>query len=243
MKEYQNYLFDLYGTLVDVHTDERKAVLWEKLAVWLAGEGAHYSPEQLQTMYFSRVKQLEAQAKAERGCHAEIDIAAVFSEFYTPRGIEPTKARIENVTKLFRLLSLEKLRLFDGVEELMQRLHGAGKRVYLLSNAQYLFTWPEICALGLDAYFDGVIISSVEGLKKPDVRLYRLALERFGLEADTTVMVGNDDRADCHGAAAAGLDSMYVFTEQSPERTKALPENCRVLSKIGDAFRRNVNYF
>lgn len=236
MKEYNNYLFDLYGTLADVHTDERKDELWEKLSVWLASEGARYTPKELENAYFSRVKQLEASAKAARGAWAEIDIADVFSEFYTLRGIEPTKERIECVTKLFRLLSLEKLRLYPGVEALMQRLHGAGKRVFLLSNAQYLFTWPEICALGLDKYFDGVIISSVEGLKKPDVRLYRLALERFALAASETVMVGNDDRADCHGAATAGLDSMYVYTEQSPKRTQPLPENCRELSEIADAF-------
>lgn len=236
MKQYKNYLFDLYGTLVDVHTDERKDALWEKLSVWLASEGARYTPDELKNAYFSRVKQLEASAKAERGAWAEIDIADVFSEFYALRAVEPTGERIESVTKLFRLLSLEKLRLYPGVDALMRRLKDAGKGVYLLSNAQYLFTWPEVCALGLDKYFDGVIISSVEGLKKPDVRLYRLALERFGLDMSETVMVGNDDRADCHGAAAAGLDSMYVFTEQSPERTQPMPENCRELATIADAF-------
>lgn len=27
---YQNYIFDLYGTLVDIHTNEKKAYLWKK---------------------------------------------------------------------------------------------------------------------------------------------------------------------------------------------------------------------
>ena len=31
---YQNYIFDLYGTLVDIHTDENKASLWKKIAVY-----------------------------------------------------------------------------------------------------------------------------------------------------------------------------------------------------------------
>ena len=30
--KYENYIFDLYGTLVDIHTDEEKTELWEKLA-------------------------------------------------------------------------------------------------------------------------------------------------------------------------------------------------------------------
>ncbi len=30
---YDNYVFDLYGTLVDIHTDESKKEVWEKLAL------------------------------------------------------------------------------------------------------------------------------------------------------------------------------------------------------------------
>ena len=48
-------------------------------------------------------------------------------------------------------------------------------------------------------------------------------------------MIGNDDEADCRGAAAVGLDSCYVATEQSPALTRPLPENCAVLSVIADA--------
>ena len=30
---YDNYIFDLYGTLVDIHTDESDTAIWEKLAM------------------------------------------------------------------------------------------------------------------------------------------------------------------------------------------------------------------
>ena len=30
---YDNYIFDLYGTLVDIHTDESDTAIWEKLAI------------------------------------------------------------------------------------------------------------------------------------------------------------------------------------------------------------------
>ena len=32
MKEYENYIFDLYGTLVDIHTDEWKTSFWKKVS-------------------------------------------------------------------------------------------------------------------------------------------------------------------------------------------------------------------
>ena len=31
---YDNYIFDLYGTLVDIHTDESDTAIWEKLAMF-----------------------------------------------------------------------------------------------------------------------------------------------------------------------------------------------------------------
>jgi len=34
-ERYENYVFDLYGTLVDIHTDENSEGLWEKLALFL----------------------------------------------------------------------------------------------------------------------------------------------------------------------------------------------------------------
>ena len=46
-KHYENYVFDLYGTLVDIHTDEEPRELWEKLVLFFGYYGAHYTPEDL----------------------------------------------------------------------------------------------------------------------------------------------------------------------------------------------------
>lgn len=37
---YDNYIFDLYGTLVDIHTDESDTAIWEKLAMFYGYYGA-----------------------------------------------------------------------------------------------------------------------------------------------------------------------------------------------------------
>ena len=39
---YDNYIFDLYGTLVDIHTDESDTAIWEKLAMFYGYYGALY---------------------------------------------------------------------------------------------------------------------------------------------------------------------------------------------------------
>lgn len=49
--KYENYIFDLYGTLVDIHTDEEKTELWEKLAQFYGYYGAVYTAEELKNAY------------------------------------------------------------------------------------------------------------------------------------------------------------------------------------------------
>ena len=44
---YNNYIFDLYGTLVDISTDEYSMDLWEKVALFYSFKGAKYSALEL----------------------------------------------------------------------------------------------------------------------------------------------------------------------------------------------------
>lgn len=44
-RNYKNYIFDLYGTLVDIHTDGEQELLWEKLALFYGYYDAVYEPE------------------------------------------------------------------------------------------------------------------------------------------------------------------------------------------------------
>ncbi len=235
---YTNYIFDLYGTLADIHTDEEKACLWEKLACFLSLKGASYTPDELKST-FRQLLAEEEQQQADSlpaGSHPEPDIAPVFEQLFSRRGVSVTNDEICDFAILWRCISLERLCLFDGVPELLERLKAAGKRVYLLSNAQALFTRPELNLLNLTGYFDGIFLSSEAGIKKPDPAFFQMLLSRYGLKPEDSVMTGNDDIADCHGAAAAGLDSFYIDTPQSPKRTMPLPDNCREITHMSQVF-------
>ena len=47
--KYTDLVFDLYGTLVDIHTEE-DALVWEKTALYFGFYGAHYTGEELKTL-------------------------------------------------------------------------------------------------------------------------------------------------------------------------------------------------
>ena len=43
--KYETYIFDLYGTLVDIHTEEEEKIVWEKLALFYGYYEAIYDED------------------------------------------------------------------------------------------------------------------------------------------------------------------------------------------------------
>lgn len=92
---------------------------------------------------------------------------------------------------------------------LVRRLRGP-YRTGLLSNASDLLPWLLRERYGLDGLFDVEVISALEGLTKPDPRIYRVLVERLGTRLESTVFV--DDREQ-NVAAAATLGMKAIWFE------------------------------
>lgn len=200
-----NFVFDLYGTLIDIKTDEEKESLWRELSLLLNGnEGDRYEIK-------SRYESLCEKKKKDR--LQEVELSEVFEALLVSYGREARDAAA--LARAFRRASMEKLRLFPCVKQTLKGLKVRGASVYLLSNAQACFTRDELEQTGLARYFDGVLLSSEVGWKKPSAQIFSAAFERFGIEAEDSFYVGNDLRDDVFGANAAGMKTVYIFTEQS----------------------------
>jgi 2-haloacid dehalogenase len=57
-------------------------------------------------------------------------------------------------------------------------------------------------------WFEDIVVSGAERLVKPDPRIFRLALERNGLEAGATVFI-DDQMPNVEAAAALGIDAVH----------------------------------
>lgn len=201
-----NFLFDLYGTLADIHTDENKAELWTKFAALLGEQDG----ERVKEEYLCICKK-HADARAYK--FVEFDLLLVFEKMLQNRGIDKSKASF--FAREFRVFSREKLKLFPHVLEMLDGLREKGAGVYLVSNAQACFTRDEIDELGLTSHFDGILISSEAGVKKPDGQIFEVAFNRFNINKKECFYVGNDLHDDVLGAKGAGLRTVYIETEQS----------------------------
>ena len=223
MLVHETVLFDLYGTLVDIHTDEHMSRLWRDFGRFLGSKDADYAPAELKDAYFRLVREKEEAFSAEGSkdaheAHPEIDISGVFRELYEDRGVtDVTDELVAETAVFFRKASTTHMRLYAGAAGLLRSLTDAGKRVILLSNAQSLFTVPELKKLGIYDLFDRIYISSDHGCKKPDPSFFMLPVKDMDLDPADCLMIGNDPVCDVRGALSVGMDAYYIHSALSPK--------------------------
>lgn len=214
--KYTDLIFDLYGTLVDIHTEENDFV-WEHTAIYFGFYGAHYTPAELKQAFQAEMAAREAAAGQSYECFPDIPFETVLAELFRRKGISGTAEELGvNAAQLFRVLSIEYIRLYPNVLEALAKLRQKGYRLWLLSNAQRIFTEYELRHLGLGDQLDGIYISSDHGCRKPDIRFYEALLREQQLDPAKCLMIGNDRHTDIAGAKNAGMDTLYMHTNLTP---------------------------
>ena len=245
--DYHDYIFDLYGTLIDVHTDEGAPEFWQKMSEWYAVFGADYEPSDLGERYRQTVAKEERALGAATGVALpEIKLESVFLELLgeAPRRHDAKlpddmDAWARDTANVFRILSRDRLVPYEGARELLEKLRGLGKRTFLLSNAQSVFTVPEIEVCGLSDLFDGMHLSSDKGAKKPEPAFLEGLMTEYGVDRRRAVMVGNDWHADMGVAAACGVDGMWVNSDRRSEHEKEVFRGM-IRERYGDAYIAEV---
>jgi len=101
--------------------------------------------------------------------------------------------------------------------EVLARLRERGVRCYALTNFSVEMLQRTRARFDFLDWFDGMVVSGEVGLVKPDPRIFRLAVERFGLDPTATVYI-DDQPANVAAARELGMVAIH-FTE--PERMRA----------------------
>ena len=212
---YTDLIFDLYGTLVDIHTEENDLV-WEKTALYFGFYGAHYTTDELRAAFQAELRAREAKAGQSYECFPDIPFEQIMAALFRAKGIENAEALGINAAQLFRISSIEYVKLYPGALDALALLRQKGYRLWLLSNAQRIFTEYELRHLGLGEQLDGIYISSDYRCRKPDTRFYRALVEEQGLKIENCLMIGNDRFTDIPGAKSLGMATLYMHTNLTP---------------------------
>ncbi|GIP18055.1 haloacid dehalogenase [Paenibacillus montaniterrae] len=135
--------------------------------------------------------------------------------------------------------------LMDGAEHTLQRLKAKGIKLGVITNGSIRAQHRKIDQTGLRSYFDDIIVSDEVGCKKPDQAIFKLALERLGVEAQACLFVGDHPVNDIQGASKAGLTPVWLqgfrqwepSVEAAPHTISRLEECLQLVEQLMEQHR------
>jgi putative hydrolase of the HAD superfamily len=98
---------------------------------------------------------------------------------------------------------------FRHLVEMLDVLKEQGYLLGIVSNGLGTFQTRSIEGLGIQGYFDTVVISEIEQVRKPQAEIFHKALQRLGMSAKEGVFVGDNPEADILGAKGVGLRAIW----------------------------------
>jgi putative hydrolase of the HAD superfamily len=180
-------VFDLWNTIA-----EWPHARWAEVRPRVA-EQFGLSPEEFDSRWYGELAQL-------RETRPFADVLAHFD-------VSPQAA--ERVVALRREVTRQGLVPVPGAAETIAALRERGLKLGLITvcSEDVALLWEETPFHGL---FDAEVFSATCGLRKPDPRIYRLALEQLGVEAAEAVFVGDGANDELAGAERVGMRAIGV---------------------------------
>lgn len=211
-------LFDLGGTL---HSVIKKPDSMRRFAAHLLERLADYgividtTPEALAVSLYENgesYKHLSEQLKRE------LPAPVIWNEHYLMEfhiGEEKLSPIAEELSFLYdynRLTLMRKPRLKETIET----LHGMGIRMGIVSNIISTSLVPHVLnEYGIAEYMECIVMSSEAGYRKPDPRIFEIALNKLGVSAAETCYVGDTISRDVLGARNANLGLVVRISNPS----------------------------
>lgn len=201
-------LFDLGGTLHDVRGSEDSRLRFAAHLIRRLGQYGimlDTTPEAL-----SALLRHNAEAYKQRGERdlSELPQDVIWNDWYLKEfaiGRERLRPIAEELSFLYdyeRVENMRKPRLKETIEE----LHALGIRMGIVSNIISTSLVPHVLnEYGISGYMETVVMSSSTGIRKPDPRIFGVAMDALGVTAAETGYVGDTISRDVLGARNANL--------------------------------------
>ena len=109
----------------------------------------------------------------------------------------------------------------EGMGDVVRDLHARGDRLLVLSNMPSEVWEPFTTQFDWFELFDGAVVSGDEKVVKPDPVIYRILVDRYGVDPASTVFV-DDRQENVDAAAAMGFDAIRFTDAASLRRTLSI---------------------
>jgi putative hydrolase of the HAD superfamily len=220
--DIQAVAFDVNGTMVRILADDGDERVFRAAAHFLTYQGIDLHRYELRELYFQLMKE---QLRSSPEKYPEFDAVGIWRSIIEDRQTDFTRAlpagKLQQMplflAEMARGISRRRLGLFPYVREVLDVLRDRYP-LAVVTDAQSTYARSELHKVGLSGYFDPIIVSGDHGYRKPDPRLFQLALDGMGVAAENALYVGNDMYRDIYGAREAGL-SAVMFDSDQGEKT------------------------
>jgi len=162
---------------------------YEDYASFMDAYYSHSRPDNLEPTSFSALREL----LIEKGYHDvpdEVLEAALDAEY----AITQTNWFLE-----------------DDAFPTLQALKAAGFRLGMVSNTSYDKNVQQLVDRhNLRPFFEIIVTSAALGIRKPDRRIFQVALDHFDVPPESAAMIGDTPSADLEGANRLGMFSVWI---------------------------------
>jgi putative hydrolase of the HAD superfamily len=214
-------IFDINGTLIDIHTDEGSEDIYRAISHYLTYQGIYLHRWEVRDKYYEIIDH-QRQGSAQE--HFEFDAVEAWREFMKLNATGSTLLTPEKLNQIplflaeaYRGISRHRLQLYPDVKAVLEELHGRF-RLAALSDAQSAWALPEMQAVGIQSFFNPIILSSDYGFRKPDRRLFEAVLSALEMEPENVLFVGNDMYRDIFGARQLGIKTVFFSSNQGKQQ-------------------------
>jgi putative hydrolase of the HAD superfamily len=210
-RPFDAVLFDLGSTLIyfDCDTtgvfDRMDAAMIESLLA----SGIKLDRGPFLQKFNSRMRLYDSQRGSE---FLEITTAYNLSAVMQETGLDqPPQSVINAALKARYAVSQSCYKAEEGVVTVLEGLRAAGYRLGIVSNAS---DDDDVQTLidnaRLRPYFDVIVSSAAQGIRKPNPRIFLKVLSQLGVEPGRAMMVGDMLGADVLGAHNAGIYAVWI---------------------------------
>ena len=211
-------LFDLDGTLLDrdASVEQFVSVQYDRLTEHLS-----HIPK---NDYIARFIELD--------CHGHVWKDKVYQALVSEFAIEGMnwQSLLEDYEMQFQFHCVP----FQFLTEMLNELKEQGYLLGIITNGRSQFQARAIDGLGVREYFDVILISEVEQVRKPQVEIFQRAMNRLGVSASDSIFVGDHPEADIVGAKGAMMKTIWkrnlFWTE--PKEADAIVDELSEISGI-----------
>jgi putative hydrolase of the HAD superfamily len=122
-------------------------------------------------------------------------------------------------------------KLFPDTNGVLTYLKNKGYGLHIITNGFEEVQWKKCVSSGIEGYFDKFISSESVGYKKPKPIVFEEALRRAGADANSSVMIGDNQEADIQGALNVGMKIIFCNFDQQINREDYLEVNSLIKIK------------